>query len=255
MKRERKRYERPKRPWSSERIDNERKISKEYGLCRKKEIWKAEALLRDFRRRARELVANFDEQQEKLLLNKMIEAGLIKKDAHIDEILALTIENLLDRRLQTIIYKKGFANTAKQARQFIVHGHILVDDRRSTWPSRIIKISEEGKIAFTKKSKVKEFVIKGKKVEKPKPVSVDAKPTDAKKPVDAKPTDAKKPVDAKPAVAKPVEVKTDAKPAEVKSSEKPAEVKADIKPVKADAKPVEAKVSEEKKEVVKNENR
>ncbi len=41
MKKQRKKYEVPKRPWDKERIEKEKKLKKDYGLKRKKEIWRA----------------------------------------------------------------------------------------------------------------------------------------------------------------------------------------------------------------------
>lgn len=161
MKKQKKKYEKPLRPWDKTRIEEERKILQNYGLRRKREIWRAESILRNYRRLARNLAAKRDKEKEKILLDKLFRMGLIKKDANLDDILALTIENILERRLQTLVFKKGLANTSRQARQFIVHGHVAVDGRRSKWPSMIVLISEEKKISFYGKSK-----IKGVKIEK-----------------------------------------------------------------------------------------
>jgi len=161
MKKQKKKFEKPLRPWDKTRIEEERKILQNYGLRRKREIWRAESILRNYRRLARNLAAKRDKEKEKILLDKLFKMGLIKKDANLDDILALTIENILERRLQTLVFKKGLANTPIQARQFIVHGHVAVDGRRSKWPSMIVLISKEKKISFYDKSK-----IKGVKIEK-----------------------------------------------------------------------------------------
>jgi len=129
MRRQRKKYDRPLKPWNKERIEREKKILKEYGLRRKSELWKTESMLRGFRRTARRLEAKKDEQREKELIGKLTKIGVLSNGAKIDDVLALEVRNLLDRRLQTIIFKKGMANTIKQARQFIVHGHITVNNK------------------------------------------------------------------------------------------------------------------------------
>jgi small subunit ribosomal protein S4 len=41
----------------------------------------------------------------------------------------------LERRLDNVVYRLGFASTRAQARQFVAHGHILVDGRRVDIPS------------------------------------------------------------------------------------------------------------------------
>lgn len=161
MKKQKKKFEKPLRPWDKTRIEEERKIIQNYGLRRKKEIWKTESILRNYRRLARNLAAKRDKEKEKILLDKLFRMGLIGKDADLDDVLALTVEKLLDRRLQTLVFKKGLALTPKQARQFIVHGHIAVDGRRVKWPSMIVPISKENKINLYEKNK-----IKGVKVEK-----------------------------------------------------------------------------------------
>ena len=161
MKKSRKKFEKPLRPWDKARREEERKITQDYGLRRKKEIWKTESILRNYRRIARNLAAKRDKEKEKILLDKLFRMGLINKDDDLDDVLALTIEKLLERRLQTIVFKRGLAQTPKQARQFIVHGHVAVDGRKVRWPSMLIPLSEENKISLYDKSK-----IKGVKIEK-----------------------------------------------------------------------------------------
>lgn len=175
MKKQRKQYSRPRKPWDKERIEKEKKILRDFGLRRKKEIWRAEEILRDFRRRARELAASKNEKEEKILLNKLNQLGLISKDANLDAALGLTIENILNRRLQTIIFKKGLANTLKQSRQFIVHGHIALDGKRAKWPSQLITISKENKIGFYGKGRVKQWLqeTRSGKISAPKPQEIN----------------------------------------------------------------------------------
>jgi len=146
MKRQRKAYKTPRRAWNKQRIEREREIVKTYGLRKKAEIWKFETLLRKFRRLARGLAAKTDKEKEKILVDKMIKLGLLNEGAILDDVLELNLENFLERRLQTIIFKKGFANSPKQARQFIVHGHVRIDERRITYPSYIVLKGEEEKI-------------------------------------------------------------------------------------------------------------
>jgi len=150
MKRQRKKYESPRKPWDKQRITREKEIVKTFGLRRKKEIRNAEALLRKYRRMARELAAKKDKEKEKMIVKKLASFGLLQENAGLDDVLSLTLENMLERRLQTIIFKKGLAKTPKQARQFIVHGKVLLDNRKSVYPSYIVKKEEEDKIQVVK---------------------------------------------------------------------------------------------------------
>ena len=155
MKRQQKKFARPLRPWSRSNIEAEKKIKQDYGLRRKKEIWRAESILRNYRRIARSLAAKRDKEKEKILLDKLLKMGLIKTESSLDNVLALNIENILERRLQTLVFKRGLAHTPKQARQMIVHGHVALDGRRTRWPSVLVPLSEEGKISLYEKSKLK----------------------------------------------------------------------------------------------------
>ena len=149
MKKQRKKYEKPLRPWDKERIEKEKEILKKFGLRRKREIWKAEALLRKFRRMARKLSADKDEKKEKELTGKMVRIGLLNEGATLDDVLGLTLENIFERRLQTILLKKGFVNTPKQARQFIVHGKVKINNKKIIHPSYLVSKDEEGKIQMS----------------------------------------------------------------------------------------------------------
>ncbi len=153
-------YQTPLRPWNKEKIEENKKIKNDYGLRRKKEILRAESILREFRRLARELAANKDEQKEAALISKIRKLGLADEDASLDDVLALSVQSILDRRLQTIIHKKGIAKTPKQARQYIVHGHIALNGMRTRWPSTLINVEDEDKISFYPRSKVQQTALK-----------------------------------------------------------------------------------------------
>lgn len=150
MRKLKKKLKKPKKLWDRKRIDEEKILLRDYGLRRKREIWKAESVLRKYRRRARDLAASKDKIQEKILLDKVHNTGLIKKDANIDDVLSLSVNDILERRLQTIVLRKGMTTTPKQARQLIVHGHISVDEKRTNYPSFMVSHKLEKKISFSK---------------------------------------------------------------------------------------------------------
>ena len=104
--------------------------------------------MRLFRGRARDLAARKDKVEEKILLEKLQKMGLLDKDASLDDVLRLTVENILNRRLQTFVFKNGLANTPKQARQLIIHGHVAVDGRKTIYPKFFITRDLEKKISF-----------------------------------------------------------------------------------------------------------
>lgn len=147
----RKSFETPKHPWQSARIEPEVELVKKYGLRNKREVWKAHSALKKYRELARKLLAESAKGQlgghvkidADNILNRLKRYGLLKSDAVLDDILSLDVNNFLERRLQTQVHKQGLANTVRQARQFIVHGHIMVGGRKITVPGYIVPTSED----------------------------------------------------------------------------------------------------------------
>lgn len=158
MKRQRKKYLRPSHPWEKERIDAEGKLLSQYGLRQKEEIWRTQTLLRNFRQQARHLLAASGSQAEleaKQLLMRLRHLGLVGEGATLDDVLGLNIENLLERRLQTLIYRKGLAKTPQQARQLVLHGHIAIAGKQVSTPSYLVPLKEEGAIGYVEGSSFK----------------------------------------------------------------------------------------------------
>ena len=150
----RKKYETPSHPWQEDRIKAENELIKKYGLKNKREIWKAETRLRKYRGQARELLARVgggDTQSKKesdQLLMHLNRVNILPSNSTLDDVLTLETESILSRRLQTLTYLKGLANTPTQARQLISHGHIAICNRKVTVPSYIVTKDEEGEIDY-----------------------------------------------------------------------------------------------------------
>jgi len=151
-KKSRRKWEGPGHPWLKLNLEREQVLLGKYGLRNKKELWLAETIIRKFRHQARSLLALPPAERtarEKQLVQKLYKLGFIdKENATIDDILGLTVENYLERRLQTIVFKKGLARTIYQARQLIVHGHIAIGGRRVTSPGYVVSRDEENLIDY-----------------------------------------------------------------------------------------------------------
>lgn len=146
-----KKYNTPLHPWEAKRLEEEKKLIEEYGLKKKREIWKATSALRRMKEQAKKLIAADTEQakkEEKQLIVKLAGLNLLGKDAKIDDVLGIDVRSLLDRRLQSLVFKKGLARGVKQARQFITHKHIMIGDNIVNKPSYLVRKSEEGGISF-----------------------------------------------------------------------------------------------------------
>jgi small subunit ribosomal protein S4 len=151
----RRKYETPAHPWEGERIKTENELLMKYGLKNKRELWRAQSLIRSLREQSRELQARLrtgDPQAEiemKELLQKCARMSLLPPEGStLNDVLTLGTEEVLQRRFQTVLYRKGLAYTPKQARQFIVHGHASISGRKVTIPGYLVKRAEEDKIEY-----------------------------------------------------------------------------------------------------------
>jgi len=149
-------YQTPKRPFEKVRIQEETRLVVEYGLRNKREVWKAQSILRKYRKGARELLALmsntidrtiFDSKKAELI-SSMQRQGLLGPDADIDNVLSLKVQAQLERRLQSLVYRRGLARSPKQARQMVTHGHIAIGGRRVTIPSYRVSRIEENQITY-----------------------------------------------------------------------------------------------------------
>lgn len=154
----RKKYETPSHPWQEDRIKVENELIRKYGLKNKKEVWKTETKLRKYRSQARELSAKIgtgdvqSKKESEQLLMHLNRLNILPPNSTLDDVLALETESILSRRLQSLTYLKGLANTPDQARQLISHGHIAIGERRVTVPGYIVTKDEEGEIGYTSES-------------------------------------------------------------------------------------------------------
>jgi len=172
-RKKRKKYETPRHPWQASRIEAEKEITREYALKTKKEIWKMRSTLRKYTTQAKKLTTDATEQGKKereQLIKRLFRMGLVKSTAQLDDVLNLTLKDIFERRLQTIVFRKNFARTMNQARQFITHHHILIGDKLITSPSHLVLSEQENKIIFRKESAFtnEDHPERAKKEEKPK---------------------------------------------------------------------------------------
>lgn len=152
IKKIRKKYEVPFKHWDLQRMLEEAEIATKFGLKNKREVWKARSTIKKFRTTARNLFTKTGaaaEREKKELVDKLYRIGMLEQNATLDDVLGLTVETILERRLQTIALRKGMAITPKQARQFITHGHIAINGDKVYTPGYIVPRADTDKIAFT----------------------------------------------------------------------------------------------------------
>jgi len=150
-KKQRKSYETPRHPWRRDQLEVELHLMGDYGLRNKRELWRYKTMLSEVRGIARSLLGSTGEERERLereYLSKLSRIGVLSESANIDEVLDLEIRDLLERRLQTVVFRKGLAKTLFQARQLVSHGHITVAGKIVSVPGYMVKRNEEEKLKY-----------------------------------------------------------------------------------------------------------
>ena len=156
-------WRKPKRPLNYDLKMEELKTLGTFGLRSKRELWKAHTELSRVRHQARSLLALRQEEREEkepVLMKSLARIGLVSQGSTLDDVLNLQVTDLLARRLQTIVLKKLGFKTPYQARQAVVHGHIMIKDRVIDIPSYTVTVDEEEGIKFSPESKIPEVLQK-----------------------------------------------------------------------------------------------
>jgi len=156
-KKQRKKFETPRFRWRKDILQEELKLIGQYGLRNKHELWRHKTALSKARGIARSLIGKTPEERTKMeneLLARLKKLGVLAETAVLDNVLDLAIEDLLERRLQTIVFRKGLARTIFQSRQLITHGHINIGNRRVTVPSYTVSKEEEEQVMYSPQSEL-----------------------------------------------------------------------------------------------------
>lgn len=156
-KKKQKRYTTPKRPYNQDALEEELRLLGAYGLRNKRELWRHRTEVSRIRRMAREKLSMEPVERaegERIMKRKLHKLGLVDERATLEDILTLRIEGLMERRLQTVVYRKGMAKSLFQARQLITHGHISVGGKKVRAPSYLVTLEDEAQLEFASSSPV-----------------------------------------------------------------------------------------------------
>lgn len=156
-RKQRKKYETPRFPWRIDILQAELKLVGQYGLRNKRELWRHKTMLSKFRGTARSILGMREDEGQKLkeqLLGRLHRLGILSETAVLDDVLDLGIEDILERRLQSLVFQKSLAKSVHQARQLITHGHIAIGGQKVTPPSYLVLRSEEANISYAPASPI-----------------------------------------------------------------------------------------------------
>ena len=138
----------PRKPFDKDRLLAELKIVGRYGLRNKREMWRVQLTLAKLRKAARELLTLDETDPRRIfegnaLIRRIVRLGLLKDNQRqLDYVLGLTIDQFMERRLQTVV-AQNMARSIHHARVLIRQRHIAVGKQMVDIPSFIIRVSSE----------------------------------------------------------------------------------------------------------------
>jgi small subunit ribosomal protein S4 len=161
-------YSKPKKILDKARIEEDSRLKYAYGLKNMRELWIASQELKKARREARRLLSLTESQrkaEENIVLSKLQRLGILNDKSRVEDVLSLTVKDVLERRLQTRVLRKGLAKTMPQARQLITHGFIAVGERRINVPSYLVSDAEDKGVRYYKKIEIEHNMVEAPKQE------------------------------------------------------------------------------------------
>ena len=112
------------------------------------------------RTRFSEFAIRLREKQKVKRIYRLLEkqfAGYFEMAERMPGVTGESLLVLLERRLDNVVYRLGFASSIAQARQLVRHGHFEVGGKKVTIPSYLVGVGEM--VTITEKSRVKKVIV------------------------------------------------------------------------------------------------
>ena len=144
----------PRKPFDKDRLLAELKVVGQYGLRCKREVWRVQLTLAKIRKAARELLTLEEKDPKRqfegdALIRRIVKLGLLKEgERKLDYVLGLTINQFMERRLQTLVAQRKIADSIHHARVMIRQRHIAIGKQLVNIPSFMVRVSSEQHIAI-----------------------------------------------------------------------------------------------------------
>ena len=151
----------PKKPFDKDRLINELRIVGQYGLRNKREMWRVQLTLAKLRKAARQLLTLPKEDPRRqfegdALIRRIVRLGLLKEnERQLDYVLGLTINQFMERRLQTLVAQRKIGSSVHHARVLIRQRHISIGKQMVNIPSFMVRVSSEQHIGIAASSCLK----------------------------------------------------------------------------------------------------
>lgn len=93
-------------------------------------------------------------------------SGVVKQASTSKGATGQTLLELLETRVDNVVYRLGFAKSRTEARQFVSHGHVLVDNKKLNIPSSQVKVNSTVAISpnFVDNTQVKKNLEESKEI-------------------------------------------------------------------------------------------
>ena len=144
----------PRKPFDKDRLTGELKVVGQYGLKSKREMWRVALTLAKLRKAARQLLTLEERDPKRLfegdaLIRRIVKLGLLKSnEKKLDYVLGLTVNQFMERRLQTFVAQKSLAQSVHHARIRIRQRHLCIGKQMVNIPSFMVSKSSESHITL-----------------------------------------------------------------------------------------------------------